>query len=87
MSKFLKPELLYDYNSLEPNISEQTMRLHHQTHHQACVEDLEKISSSIYSNVDLHTLIAGLNDNAELTEENKIILQNFGGGHYNHSIF
>ena len=35
----------------------------------------------------MHTLIAGLNNNAELTEEDKIILQNFGGGHYNHSLF
>ena len=31
------PPLPYDYNALEPHIDEQTMRLHHDKHHQAYV--------------------------------------------------
>ncbi len=32
------PPLPYDYNALEPTIDEQTMRLHHDKHHQAYVD-------------------------------------------------
>src|SRR5919112_6102665 len=32
------PPLPYDYNALEPHIDEQTMRLHHDKHHQAYVD-------------------------------------------------
>ena len=34
------PPLPYDYNALEPYISEQIMRLHHTKHHQAYVNGL-----------------------------------------------
>ena len=32
------PPLPYDYAALEPHIDEQTMRLHHDKHHQAYVD-------------------------------------------------
>ena len=32
------PPLPYDYDALEPHIDEQTMRLHHDKHHQAYVD-------------------------------------------------
>ncbi|MDQ3677175.1 MAG: superoxide dismutase [Mn], partial [Actinomycetota bacterium] len=32
------PELPYAYDALEPHISEQTMRIHHDKHHQAYVD-------------------------------------------------
>ena len=32
------PDLPYDYDALEPHIDEQTMRLHHDKHHQAYVD-------------------------------------------------
>src|SRR5438034_904398 len=35
---FEVPDLPYDYNALEPHIDEQTMRLHHDKHHQAYVD-------------------------------------------------
>ena len=36
------PPLPYDYNALEPTIDEQTMRIHHEKHHQAYVDNLNK---------------------------------------------
>ncbi len=36
------PPLPYPYDALEPHIDEQTMRLHHQKHHQSYVEGLNK---------------------------------------------
>ncbi len=32
------PELTYDYNALEPHISEEQLKLHHDKHHQAYVD-------------------------------------------------
>ena len=36
---FEVPPLPYDYNALEPHIDEQTMRVHHDKHHQAYVDN------------------------------------------------
>ena len=38
--EYTLPPLLYPYNALEPHIDEQTMRLHHDVHHQAYVNGL-----------------------------------------------
>ena len=32
------PPLPYDYDALEPHVDEQTMRIHHDKHHQAYVD-------------------------------------------------
>src|SRR6266852_2929259 len=37
---FEVPPLPYDYNALEPYIDTQTMQLHHDKHHGACVNKL-----------------------------------------------
>ena len=39
---FELPPLPYDYTALEPHIDEQTMRLHHDKHHQAYVDNANK---------------------------------------------
>ena len=39
---FEVPPLPYDYAALEPHIDEQTMRLHHDKHHQAYVDNANK---------------------------------------------
>ena len=36
------PPLPYDYAALEPHIDEQTMRVHHDKHHQAYVDNANK---------------------------------------------
>ncbi|HYZ80700.1 MAG TPA: superoxide dismutase, partial [Solirubrobacteraceae bacterium] len=36
------PPLPYDYNALEPTIDEATMKLHHDKHHQAYVDNANK---------------------------------------------
>lgn len=37
MNQYVLPDLPYDYNALEPHISAQIMRLHHDKHHRAYV--------------------------------------------------
>ncbi|HEU5213557.1 MAG TPA: superoxide dismutase [Mn], partial [Gaiellaceae bacterium] len=39
---FSVPPLPYGYDALEPTIDEQTMRLHHDKHHQAYVDNANK---------------------------------------------
>ncbi|KAG5220071.1 manganese superoxide dismutase [Salix suchowensis] len=75
-SKHTLPNLPYDYNALEPFISEEIMKLHHQKHHQTYVNGLNAAEESYAS--------------AQSTKE-QIKLQSAlkfnGGGHINHSLF
>ena len=38
MARYSLPDLPYDYDALEPHVDEQTMRLHHDKHHQGYVD-------------------------------------------------
>ena len=40
---FTLPPLPYDYSALEPWIDEETMKIHHDKHHQGYVDNLNKI--------------------------------------------
>jgi superoxide dismutase, Fe-Mn family len=42
LTKYVLPELQYDYGALEPEISGQVMELHHDKHHRAYVEGANK---------------------------------------------
>lgn len=42
------PALPYAYNALEPYISEEIMRLHHDKHHQDYVDGLNKVEKELY---------------------------------------
>ena len=47
MTKHVLPELPYAYNALEPYIDEATVRLHHDKHHQAYVDGLNKAEEKL----------------------------------------
>ncbi|WP_071131758.1 superoxide dismutase [Enterococcus timonensis] len=83
---FELPALPYDYSALEPTIDTETMKLHHDKHHQAYVTNLNKALENYpeLSAKSIEELIANLND---LPAEVKTAVQNNGGGHYNHSLF
>ncbi len=73
--------LPYASNALEPHIDKETMEIHHDRHHQAYVDNLNKA-------------IAGTDaENLSLEEINKNIskypaaVRNNGGGHFNHKLF
>ena len=78
---FTLPALPYAHNALEPHIDALTMQIHHGKHHQAYVDNLNKV-------------IAGTpNENKSLEELVKAAgsispaVRNNGGGHWNHSFF
>jgi Fe-Mn family superoxide dismutase len=83
---FELPPLPYEYNALEPYIDEQTMRIHHDKHHQAYIT---KANAALEGHADLASksiedLLGGLGD---LPDAIRGAIRNNGGGHSNHSIF
>ena len=87
MSLFTLPPLPYSYDSLENVIDTETMIIHHTKHHQAYINNLNKIIEE-YPFLEAHSLeeISSTYFN-EISEEANKILQNHGGGHFNHSFF
>lgn len=81
----LKP-LPYDYNALEPYIDEQTMRVHHDKHHLAYVNNL---NAALEAYPELHdkTLEDLLRNLNSLPTEIQTKVRNNAGGVYNHNLF
>ena len=80
------PPLPYDYTALEPHIDEQTMHLHHDKHHQAYVDNLNKAvqGQAQFENLSVEDLLRRIN---EVPAEIRTVVQNNGGGHANHSMY
>jgi Fe-Mn family superoxide dismutase len=79
------PPLPYDYNALEPTIDEQTMRLHHDKHHQAYVDNANKaLAGTEWADRPVEEVLQGLDS---LPEEIRTAVRNNAGGHYNHTLF
>ena len=79
------PPLPYDYAALEPHIDEQTMRLHHDKHHQAYVDNANKaLEGSEWADRPVEQVLGVL----DLVPENKrTAVRNNAGGHANHTLF
>lgn len=73
------PELPYPYNALEPIISEEIMRLHHDKHHQAYVDGLNK--------AEINLKKARETNDFSLVKHWSRELAFHGSGHYLHTIF
>lgn len=80
------PDLPYDYSALEPYIDEQTMRLHHDMHHQTYVNNLNAALKDHpgLSELPVEELVGQLN---KIPENIRKAVRNSGGGHANHSLF
>lgn len=77
--KHTLPDLPYDYNALEPYISADIMKLHHQKHHQTYVNNLNAAEEQLAE--------AMQKDNINQIIKLQPVLKFNGGGHINHSIF
>lgn len=80
------PELPYAYDALEPYISKEIMMLHHDKHHQAYVDNLNKALEA-YPDLASKTAEELLMDLNALPEAIRLAVRNNGGGHVNHSMF
>jgi Fe-Mn family superoxide dismutase len=82
MIKFELPKLGYAYDALEPYIDARTMEFHYSKHHQAYLDKFNeflernphlKFDAAEELLINLHTL--------SLSDQDKKILQNHGGGY------
>jgi Fe-Mn family superoxide dismutase len=73
------PELPYAYNALEPYISEEIMRLHHDKHHRSYVDGLNKAELNLKKARDTNDFSLIKHWSRELAFH--------GSGHYLHTIF
>jgi superoxide dismutase, Fe-Mn family len=79
------PPLPYDYAALEPHIDEQTMRLHHDKHHQAYVDKVnDALSGTDWDSKPIEEVIRNLD---QVPEDKRTAVRNNGGGHLNHGLF
>lgn len=77
----LLPALPYAFDALEPHIDAQTMQIHHDKHHQAYVDNLNKaIAGTDADEKTLEELMANIS-------AYPMAVRNNGGGHYNHTLF
>lgn len=75
------PALGYAFEALEPHIDAQTMQIHHDRHHQAYVDNLNKaIAGTEAEEMSIEALMATISTQP-------MPVRNNGGGHYNHSLF
>ena len=79
------PDLPYPYDALEPHIDEQTMRIHHDKHHQAYVDKVNAaLEGTEWADASIADVVRSLD---KLPAEKQGPVRNNGGGHLNHSMF
>jgi Fe-Mn family superoxide dismutase len=78
--------LPYDYAALEPFIDAETMKLHHDKHHQAYINNVNTALAN-FPKLASKSIDDLVRDLAEVPEEIRGVVRNNGGGHSNHSAF
>ncbi len=83
---FKLPPLPYAFDALEPHIDARTMEIHHDRHHKAYVDNLNKAVAQMPHDKEI-TLENLLKDLNYAPEDVRTAVRNNGGGHYNHRLF
>jgi superoxide dismutase, Fe-Mn family len=79
------PPLPYDYAALEPHIDEQTMRVHHDKHHQAYVTNANAaLEGTEWADRPVEEVLGSLDS---IPEDKRAAVRNNAGGHANHTLF
>ncbi len=81
--EFTLPLLPYANDALEPYFDSLTMQIHHDRHHKAYVDNLNKFiaANAAWANMSLEQIFQ------KLKQKDEAILRNNAGGHWNHSFF
>ena len=82
---FELPPLPYPYDALEPHIDEATMRVHHDKHHQAYVDNANKaLEGTEWADRPVEEVLRNLE---ALPQDRLAAVRNNAGGHANHALF
>lgn len=78
---FSLPALGYSFDALEPHIDKLTMEIHHDRHHKAYVDNLNKaVTGTPAASLSLEAMMGQMS-------QLPVAVRNNGGGHWNHSFF
>ena len=78
---FELPALTYATDALEPHIDKMTMEIHHDKHHQAYVDNLNKaLAGTEGENLAIEEILKNIS-------KYPVAVRNNGGGYFNHSLF
>jgi Fe-Mn family superoxide dismutase len=80
------PKLPYAVDALEPHIDARTMEIHHDKHHAAYVENVNKALAS-HPQLQQKDPVALLREIEQVPADIRQAVINNGGGHVNHSLF
>jgi superoxide dismutase, Fe-Mn family len=83
---FTLPPLPYAPDSLEPSIDKMTMEIHHDRHHKAYVDNLNKAVQG-HADLENKNIVDLLREINKVPENIRTAVRNNGGGHANHSMF
>ena len=87
MVQYELPRLPYGYDDLEPFIDSETMKIHHQKHHQSYVDGLNKSLEEVGSASHPLYITSVLSDLKQIPESGRENINFFGGGFENHRLF
>ncbi len=87
MVRYELPRLPYEYDELEPHLDTETMRIHHQKHHQGYVDGLNNSLEKIGAAAHPKHVSAILSDLNSIPESGRLGINFFGGGYENHRLF
>jgi len=83
---FELPDLPYAYDALEPHIDAETMRIHHDLHHKAYVDNANAaLDGTQWASNSVEQVLGALED--IVPEDKQRAVRNNAGGHANHSLF
>lgn len=78
---FKLPDLPYDFAALEPHIDARTMEIHHDRHHKAYTDNLNKaLEGTPNENKSIEEILTNVSSLP-------MAVRNNGGGYYNHNLF
>jgi Fe-Mn family superoxide dismutase len=83
---FELPDLPYPYDALEPHIDAETMRIHHDMHHKAYVDNANAaLAGTEWDSGNVEQVLGALEE--IVPEDKQKAVRNNAGGHANHSLF
>jgi len=78
---FTLPPLAYGFDALEPHIDKMTMEIHHDRHHKAYVDNLNKaVEGTPMAKLTIEQILKNVS-------KHPAAVRNNGGGHWNHTFF
>lgn len=83
---FKLPKMSYGYETLEPYIDARTMDVHYNGHHAGYVKNLNAVVER-YPELAKKSLVWLLQNLNQFSEDIRVVVQNNGGGHYNHTFW